>query len=525
MKIYIDNDKNNFQLKDQPQVQMLNTSSQWLKSLVPPHLMDRKFFVSLYEKLKDDSEFVELMHSTKKLSVKKMQDNENSSVVDSVCYNKLSKEHEDVKEKFNLLEQKLLEQVLKESVHSYKTEPHTHSGFAYYLYYSWANEMGICLRPDMLYYTVVCETVSYLTKHSQDYPQLLSRVDNIDICINCKDCTQTNSIKSTRCAESFGSDTLNNFLSVLIKDPQLKELMSETSFSDQPENFSEVLKFGWVKMASVHYNLLKSFCGIKSVEITCSEEDWKMLTHKLRKLSDIVPDLSQYYEKCISTVEKIAKSSNTDGQFFKEIFWLETPCESGHSHGVKGWFSNFYLSTCDSLEEYPAHANYVPYMDASNGKKYIKTSGMTYSTELDGVLYPKYGTIDYEVSHDGIFSVLTNSKSTELTSEETCKSMIKSINASMGYKPTEVEIEKAYNTNFKKKIDVIHELTESVKSVDSLATNTHNNPNVTMISKFMETVTYATINATTAAKENWGTALFLASCGIAASILFVKFSK
>jgi hypothetical protein len=308
-------------------------------------------------------------------------------------------------------------------------------------------------------------------------------------------CTETNWIKSTHCAESFGSDTLNNFLSVLIKDQQLKELMFETSFSDQPDNFSEVLKFGWVKTALVHYNLLKSFCGIKSVEITCSKEDWKMLTDKLGKLSEIVPDLSPYYKKCISTVEKISESANTHGQFFKEIFWLETPCESGHSHTVKGWFSNFYLNTCDLLEEYPTHANYVPYMDASNGKKYIKTSGMTFSTELDGVLYPKYGTIDYEVSHDGIFSVLTNYKSTELTSDEICKSMIKSINESIINKPKEIEIEKEYN------------------------------PNVTIISKFIKTITYATINATTVTKENWKTTLFITSCGLVASILFVKFLK
>lgn len=461
-------------------IQKLDTNSQWLKSLVPPDLTDRKFFVSLYEGLKDDKEFNELMESTKKIS---NTENLNKSVVDSVYYDKLSKTNAEMKRKFLLIETKLLDQVLKEESHSYKNQQHTHSGFAYYLYYAWSKELGICLRPDMIFYTILCETVSFIMKNQKGYKHLFT-----DSYTNNK----TFDIKVQN-GEHFDNNKMNETLSTIISYQELKDVATKKHFKSQPDNFSYVSNFCFVKMASAYFNFLTSFCGIPKIEILGDSDDWVELLASIRSLSSIVPELSQYYERCNNTIGKIvnyvfSKNKTEAIRFLSEIFWLEDPCKSGHTHEVKGWFSHFYVNDYTSLEDFPSHANYVPFTNMDSNKKFIKAVGMTYSMEKENILYAQYGEITYEVLHQGIFNILLSCENIELSNEEKCKSMIKSMNTSMGYIPTNEEVEKIYTNNFKER---------------------NNNPDVTLVSKFLEVVGDTVTITGNVMKENWKTTLFV----------------
>ena len=517
MKFNIDNNKNKSSQNKLLQTRKLDDGSQWLKSMVPPDLMDKKFVMGLYDGLKNDPEFTELIASTKQISNSL---NAEKSIVDSTYYDNLSKTHLDVKEKFALLEKKLVEQILKEKKHTYKDKPHTHSGFAYYLFYCWSNEMGICLRPDMIYYTVVCETVSHILKNKDQYKHLFT--DHND-----------KSVLEILVDHEFDIDidTLDAVLNDVISNVDFKKLITETKFDSQPENFSTVLKFSFVKMASAYFNFLMSMCGISTVEVVGSQDEWLELLNKLAKLSEFVPSLQQYYFKCTETVQNIVtygfgSDQLESSKFFENVFWLEDPCSSGHTHVIKGWFSSLYVDSYESLEDYPVHANYIPYIQKESGKNYIKVMGMTYSDELDGTLYPQYGEIVYEVVHSGIYKVLTNSGNVELTDESRMKSMIRSMNSSMGYYPTDEQVEQVFTklTKLETTLETIHEDEKSDKSDNNL---------MSAMVKLMNDVTCATdrlsavsASTTKVVKENWGSALIISiGAVVVASAMFMKFSK
>lgn len=476
MKIVIAGNKEKSSQNELLSVQRLDDNSQWLKSIVPPDMIDRKFFMSLYEELKDNSEFRELMESTKKLSLAESQQ-QSKSVVDSVYYSKLSKTNETFGKKFRQLETKLLDQVLSEVSHSYKDKQHTHSGFAYYLYYAWSNEMGICLRPDILFYTIACETMSYITKNKNLFNEFFSKEQREHLNINI--------------TGDLTEDKLVSVLNDLLGNKLFGASLTHTHFESQPSNFNTVLKFAPIKMATAYFNYLTSFCGITEVDVKGNESDWEILRNHVDLISSIVPGLEKYYKKCVYLIEKIifftfkSDDEQLKQKFFEEIFWLEDPCSSGHTHVVKGWFSDLYVNEYVSLEDFPAHANYAPYTNTETNKNYIKAVGMTYSEYENNILYPEYGEVVYEVLHQGIFKVLLASENVELSNEEKCKSMIKSINASVGYAPTDDEVDKIYADKMKLSK---HKVDES------------------FVGRFFETMTYATM-ATKVMKDNWKTTM------------------
>lgn len=474
--------------------QKLNDNTQWLKSIIPPEIMGKQFFESLYEKLKENSELRELIESIK-YSIDQSLKNESkdNNIISSVYCNELSKTNEEFGNKLKQLETKLLDQVLKEIKHSYKDKQHTHSGFVYYLYYAWSNDMGICLRPDMIYYTIVCETINYLNKN-KNIVGLLKKNYKINVSLNKEDYIDEN--------------LLFSILNEIFQDKSLCNILSHTEFSSQPDNFNIVLKFASMKMAKTEFNCFSPLCGITQVDITDNYLDWLQLLDKIKLLSTIIPTLQQYYDKCSDTIMKIISivcdgnnlnDSDNQSDFFENIFWLENKCTSRH-YIINGWFANFYMRQYTTLDEYPSHANYLPY--TQYGKKYIYAVGMTYSNYENNILYPQYGEIVYQILHDGIFNVLLLADNTEITNEEKCKLMIKSINQNVGCSTTDEEL-------------------------NTLSNNVKQNNETTFVGKLMENITYATNTTSDTLKNNWQTTMLVSVFGVIGigAMLITKLGK
>lgn len=447
-----------------PQVEKMNDRSQWLKSIVPPEIMDKQFFLSLYESLKDNEELQNLLEEIKKASTEANTNNEQNNTMDSVYYSNLSKTDKKFGEKFKQLENKLLDQVLHEVSHSYKTKQHTHSGFVHYLYYAWSNEMGICLRPDVLFYTIVCETIEYLHRNKN----MVGFIKKIILPVYL----EKNNLEN--------NDYIDHMMTEIYDNNIFRELMTSSNFKSEPNNFNIALKFASTKTANTNFNNLSTMCGITDVEIIGEKSDWLILLDKILLMKTIIPNLDDYYNKCNLLIEKIIlhKFNQLNQQdFLKNIFCLKdsNECESNYSHIVDGWFKDFYIDDHLTLDKYPTHANYIPCIQ--NSKKYIKTMGMTYSECENNILYPQYGEITYEVLHDDVFNaiIIPNSNKTNTV------------------------------------------LTETVSLTND------SNQNISFLGKLLEFTNYASDTTTNIIKNNWQTtlimSLFVGAVGLGSMII------
>ena len=415
------------------QVKTLNNNSEWLKYLVSNELMTKEFVISLCAELEENKEFTELIMDIQKLSSSLVTNSQLSKVS---CYENLRQTNDEIAKKMSMVEQILTNQILLEVNNPHKLEKHLHAGFVNYLYYAWTNEMGVCIRPDMIYYVIVSETMEYIIKNKKNltnYEKLFaSEISNT---------AQNNKLVFTRDKNDkveLTNDELFETIKSTFKNEEFRKHIIDVNFASQPNNFNVALQMIFNKKISEHTINTKPMCGINTVEIIGNEYEWTTLLDTIAKLSIYIPELGDYYVNCTDTINKFVlelhhlKSKNIYDlnnmtEYLSKIFWIEhdynssTDCStnSGNSMILKGWFSHFYINKYECLESYPCHSNYIPYtieikqsVDSpdtqceSTYKNFIKVCGMNYSILEDNTLYPLYSESLYEVRHDKIFQLL-----------------------------------------------------------------------------------------------------------------------
>lgn len=474
-------------------VKKLNNSSQWLKYLVSSeNVLTKEFIMSIWTDLENNSKFRELTTSIQKLSSFLVT---NSQLGKSSCYDNLRQTNDEIAEKMLMVENLLTEQILVEISSTYKSEMHTHAGFINYLFYAWANEMGICLRPDMLYYTIISETITHVLINNNVY----------------SDFSKTYS-----------------------------KLLSDVKFDSQPDNFETALKMCFSQKALENIKRIDPMCGITSVKIIGENHEWVKLIEMITILSNYVPDLKDYYNQCIDTINKIL---TLDPKFVSEnIFIIDgNKCESNHSYLVKGLFSEFFIVKHDYLELYPTHAHFLPYSvqtDKFDQTNLIKVCGMNYSIfdSDNNVLYPQYGESVYEVKHNQIFELLkgnndNSSSSSVVVDEMKVKSMIKSTMTDFsGYTPSDDQIKNMYDSILQQNIvsttsDTTGDTTTlSDTTGDTTTTNTTDkikSNKFMFVDKISDIMMFIKKNTPSTIKKNWKTTIFVSTLAIAASATYI----
>lgn len=511
-------DKNS---KNKYKIKTLNNNSQLLRHLAP-NVMTREFVISLYADLEDNKEFRDLITSIQKMSselVSKSQLNKTS------CYNNLRETNEEISRKMEMVEKMLTNQVLSEVENTYKTSEHTHAGFANYLFYAWANEYGISLRPDMLYHTIICETISYIFENEEKYKNILKKSSD-SILVN----------KNEDISKKISENVYEN-----LKKKDFKTHVIDVSFDCQPSNFPLALNMCFTTPLREQYNNITQKCGIPSVDIIGSEDDWVKLLESIAKLSTFVPSLGNYYVKCSEIVDKLIKVrfnkksiTETDKDFVANIFFVSGECESNHCI-LMGWFKTFYLNESENMECYPTHCNYVTYtvLNNPNNLNYIKVCGLNYSVLENDTLIPYYGESVYEVRNDKIFELFEGKSNIIIPDENKVKDMIRSTMITQGLEISDKDVENVYESlindsiienNFveTKNISDVETKTnnKSIHNISNILENSNNSTNLelNLSIRLINTFAYIGEHTTTVVKKNWKTTLALTALTIASAI-------
>lgn len=551
-KIHQDQEKLNAEIKT------LNTSSQLLKYLVPGDVMTKEFVVSLCAELENNKEFTDLITSIQKLSSSLVT---NSQLGKSACYDSLKETNNEIATKMLLAEQMLTDQLLVEVGNTCKIEKHTHAGFVNYLFYAWANEFGICLRPDMLYYIIISETIAQINKYTniERHKIVLPNMSERSGCeIN---------------EEELHKAVSNTLDQIGLNNENFKKSIIDVNFESQPCNFKTALQMSFLQTTLENTTQIEPMCGIPSVEIVGDMKEWVALIEAVTKLATSMNELGDYYKKCIDTIsklfsakfcpDKLTKEEITN--FLSEIFWVEGTCESNHSTILKGWFSDFFVVKHDHLNLYPTHSHFVPYSIKSNdsvdlvnlvnlvdqnntslslsqtGRNFVKVCGLNYSRLDDDTLYPLYGESIYEVKHAKIFEFLNGDNNVLVVDDNIIKSMIKSTMIGAGCNPTDDQVKKLYNSMMHDKCAISDFKTVKSKDVyNSTMTDTdcscqsdtpekpnksypsNKNENFNLATKITDIVTFVKTNTPSTLKYNWKTSLVVTGLAIASAV-FIKF--
>ena len=268
----------------------------------------------------------------------------------------------------------------------------THPGFIYYLGYCWSKEIGIVLRPDMIWSCILSEFSQHICdtkdKYFDDFNNLYRKSNNV----------YNGYMNSYDLVDKFRS---------FIKYEEFFRLITKERFKNEPKNFVEIKILSFCNFSRVKYKKFKMNCNIPKFQIKGNKEDWTKLLGLLDVLIHLISNRSfiNYLENVKSLVSNITMNTfqimlseprlRYQGirEMIKDIFYLD---EDGN---IKGWGKELYFDSYINssrkweMDDFNTHISYIPYINTKNREACVKGGGLCYSIYDKECLEPFYGTI------------------------------------------------------------------------------------------------------------------------------------
>lgn len=300
----------------------------------------------------------------------------------------------------------------------------THAGFINALNNAWNDELGIELRPDILFHTASSQ-FSHSVLNNPEYYKRLFVDTNSDTKLNLK-----------YVGSVFDLKKVEDLIKSHIKNQDLVKLLLDTSFKSEPQESSNIARMMvFCKASSPFVRYSCSRCGIPFVKILGSKEEWINLVMYLEEFIKFAPNgndnISKSYETWCEDIVSVTKNlvhfafehtlPNTKlmnyanpVEFFSDIYHhgFNTKCQSGHDKKiVYGWARAFYgkklsSSPSEDIHRYPTHTNYLCMDNTSSHTYHIMFNSLSYSNIVDGALSPQYGSITYNVKNKAVYDKL-----------------------------------------------------------------------------------------------------------------------
>lgn len=312
-----------------------------------------------------------------------------------------------------------------------KEEPvrkHMHAGLIYYLHYCWAKEYGCVIRPDMLWFTIISEIARAVFDDPDKFADIFTDTPGTkqDVTQQVDNVTDINVI------------LLAKQISNKIQIKELSHLILNTRFNSEVENAHLAVCSAFSQMASPYFNYITFLCGIKSVNVKGSKEEYITLMNSIEELSSIFLNYDSKLSDWLTDVSAILNifiqktfnpiSTEERKIFFNDMFHYSknNRCGSGHiPNFIQGWIQKFYYRTNSktsmnskrNLNQYPTHIMYTPYKNTESNQMFIQLIGLSYSDVVlenndELIIEPKYSTQKFEVLIEETFNKLASINNT-----------------------------------------------------------------------------------------------------------------
>jgi len=250
----------------------------------------------------------------------------------------------------------------------------THHHYLEYLDDAYSGDYGIVIRPDFIWFTILCEISSIIKNDPENFRKYFSKSEE----------KQNISIHSYEIVPP-----VDEFLEEVMKriPSNITENLIVPKFTTLDEKSEFAFKCAFLDTVSPFYNYGVLWCGYNKIKVLGEKSDYLLIGKTLKKLTNIIPELKDYYDKCKSVIDDII-SNWDDVEFWKTI----CKTESGYGERIiDGWFKRFYLKDERDLDKYPKHCVKIDY--TKPGNEYTMYVGILSSKLEDGYLIPDFNKI------------------------------------------------------------------------------------------------------------------------------------
>jgi hypothetical protein len=272
-----------------------------------------------------------------------------------------------------------------------------HENYLQYLSTAYATHHGIVIKPDYIWYTILCEIAMLVKKEPAKYQQIFT------------DSKKKKEVSvPTLDPVVMPINTLIDALFDLIpKGLSREDILLNFSTTGKADTFGFSTAF--LDAASPYYNYSMYMCGFNKIKVLGTVEDYKRMlkaiNHLVLDIFDMPDEISpvmEYLMKIALIVEDL-KLNFDNREFWAGIFYVEF-CGSGHQEEVRGWFSNLFAKYPDVgyVQNFSTHLSVINYKNITTDKEYTMNSGILSSVVENDYLMPEF---EYYINE-----IITNKK-------------------------------------------------------------------------------------------------------------------
>lgn len=264
-----------------------------------------------------------------------------------------------------------------------------HAGYLAYLSKAWKNHCSVVLAPDNIWYMILCELTTVIAKSPKEYSHLFTTSPDSKqlIAVSTNDISSIDPELIIKLLREYVPTKVDNFLPKFSTSTLMSTLAMNVAFCD---------------MVSPYYSYGTYCCGIPSIRIDGTVEDWTLVQEKLTSLLEVFSGaLNKYISKCLFQITQlIIACENHDEYFFKKMVKLES-CGSGSQYEMDGWIMQFLVDSEKTLlEGLPPHMSKMDYTNLDTNRTFSLFSGVFYSEIKNGFLIPRFDAFKFETTND-----------------------------------------------------------------------------------------------------------------------------
>jgi len=269
---------------------------------------------------------------------------------------------------------------------------HFHRNFLENLTICYANHYGAVLRPEVLWFDLLCELALLIKEKPEQFRTLFTDLPEGE--------------KGLIVIETPEIDDMP--LDLLVE--RLKGIvpMDATSFFPEFSTSGKASRFAmyaaFADMASPFYDYFTMLCGIPRIMLAGAPEDWRKVAQHWRAVCEILQIKGEEWPTEVESIlDSIAATATPAGihafpDFWKEIIAVER-CGSGHEVTVDGWYSRLYRERplLAKQENFSSHIASVEYTNITVGRKFTMSHGVFFSMLDENKFFsPCFGSVVVE---------------------------------------------------------------------------------------------------------------------------------
>jgi hypothetical protein len=199
--------------------------------------------------------------------------------------------------------------------------------------------LGLTLRPDTLWYMIVSQVAEFIKLHPDEYAFMFTTKPDEKQLIEIRDDSLVYGSEGNdwgRTIELFRTPLRAAVIDVTA------DLFLANFTTTTPEDEVAVL-VTFMDAASPYFKYrVNTLCGITSIQLLGTPEDYELLLNKTSRLANAFPALEQYFNVLLQVLSRIAESFTTspDLEFWNSLYRFKA--ESGMDT-VTGWINAFQI--------------------------------------------------------------------------------------------------------------------------------------------------------------------------------------